>query len=328
MEFTLTICQKQIHDNFPGLDIKDAGIIDFLGRFSHDCAKKIEHGKVYYWFDYGKVATECPLLRLESEAIRKRMRVMCSMKIFEAHPENRGGKIFFAFGEKYSLTHRDKKEKEREENPDLIKKRTGRKSRPQRDFLPVLPQKEREENPDNHKDHSNHNNQSSEPEIDVADGLKIEIHSDDLDDLKLLDFLPSEQKEKTPPSSALPPNKEKESPAESSPRRYEAFDIDVAAAELKGNEFSAENFARITGTPRAQMVERFAAEVDVFVLEQKGKKSVYNRFDEFSGHFFNYERAKVRSGRNNQPGNQAQVRNGTQQPQSTLPKFLQNQIGK
>jgi hypothetical protein len=88
------------------------------------------------------------------------------------------------------------------------------------------------------------------------------------------------------------------SPSESLRSRFEPFDIDKAAAELKGNTFSAENFARITGTPAAQMTDRFPTEVDVFTLEQKGRNTVYNRFDEFSGHFFNYERAKVRSERN------------------------------
>ena len=93
MEFTLTICQKQIHDNFPGLDIKDAGIIDFLGRFSHDCTKKIVGQKIYFWFDYGKISTECPLLRLESEAIRKRVRAMVALGILEPHPGNKGGQV-------------------------------------------------------------------------------------------------------------------------------------------------------------------------------------------------------------------------------------------
>ena len=88
------------------------------------------------------------------------------------------------------------------------------------------------------------------------------------------------------------------------PRRFEAFDIDKATGELKGNEFSAENFARITGTPAAQMLARFTAEVDAFVLEQKGRKTVYNRFDEFSGHFFNWSRSRVRA--RSQPGAPAQ----------------------
>jgi hypothetical protein len=119
-------------------------------------------------------------------------------------------------------------------------------------------------------------------------------------------FAVEAKKEKDTPSSAAPLEKEKEPPAArptpgaSAVRRWDAFDIDSAAEEFKENQFSAENFARITGTPAAQMMDRFTAEVDVFVLEQKGKKMQYNRFDEFSSHFFNYARAKVRAGRNAQ----------------------------
>ena len=101
------------------------------------------------------------------------------------------------------------------------------------------------------------------------------------------------------------------------------FDIDRAAYEFKANQFSAENFARITGTTPDEMAAKFTAEVDVFVLEQKGKQTKYNRFDEFSSHFFNYERAKVRDGRN---GGQTQ-----QKPNYTasiIPLSLQNKIGR
>lgn len=283
MEFTLTICQKQIHDNFPGLDIKDAGIIDFLGRFSHDCAKKIFAGKVFYWFDYGKIATECPLLRLESEAIRKRMRTMCALGIFEAHPENRGGKIFFAFGDKYSLTHRDTKEKEREENPDLHPKRTGRKSRPQREENPVLYQKEREENPDNHKDHFNHNNQSStEPENDADGGLKIEVHSEDLNGFKLLDFLPSKPKEITPPPDSAP------SPSPGYSSGYAAFDIDTDAARLKTDQLCRDRFGRDLKIGLEKANAEFPLYVDRFVENQKAETFSYPNTKEFRRHFFNW----------------------------------------
>jgi hypothetical protein len=108
-----------------------------------------------------------------------------------------------------------------------------------------------------------------------------------------LQTLEAEKKEspKVPLKGSFPPQ-----PA----RRWDAFDIDQAAQEFKRNQFSAENFARITGTPAAQMLDRFTEEVDAFVLEQKAKQTKYNRFDEFSSHFFNYARAKVRAGRNNQ----------------------------
>lgn len=116
MEYTLTISQKAIHENFPELDIKDAAIIDFLSRFVHgaNVKKRISGQDIYYWFDYGKIVSENPLLKLGEEAIRKRMRVMCGYGIFKAHEDNRGGPVFFAFGDQFQWTHRHKV---RDENP-------------------------------------------------------------------------------------------------------------------------------------------------------------------------------------------------------------------
>ena len=116
MEYTLTISQKAIHENFPELDIKDAAIIDFLSRFVHgaNVKKRISEQDIYYWFDYGKIVSENPLLKLGEEAIRKRMRVMCGYGIFKAHEDNRGGPVFFAFGDQFQWTH---KHKVRDENP-------------------------------------------------------------------------------------------------------------------------------------------------------------------------------------------------------------------
>jgi len=125
MEYTLTISQKAIAENFPELDIKDAALIDFLGRFVHggNIKKRVIGDTVFYWFDYGKIMAENPLLKLGEEAIRKRMRVLCQCKILKSHPENSGGLTFFAFGEEFQWTH-----KHRENNPDP----SVRKSRPPR----------------------------------------------------------------------------------------------------------------------------------------------------------------------------------------------------
>lgn len=125
MEYTLTISQKAIAENFPELDIKDAALIDFLGRFVHggNVKKRFIGEVVFYWFDYGKIMAENPLLKLGEEAIRKRMRVLCQCKILKSHPENSGGLTFFAFGEEFQWTH-----KHRENNPDP----SVRKSRPPR----------------------------------------------------------------------------------------------------------------------------------------------------------------------------------------------------
>lgn len=139
-------------------------------------------------------------------------------------------------------------------------------------------------------------------------GAKIDVAVFDSEvNALVIDSIPLEAEKENPTPVPPPPSPSpRPAPGESAPLRWDVFDIDTAAIELKENEFSAENFARITGTPKAQMFERFTAEVDVFVLEQKGKKTPYNRFDEFSSHFFNYERAKVRAGR---PGASAQTSN-------------------
>lgn len=147
MEYTLTISQKAIADNFPTLDIKDAAIIDFLSRFSASkkIAKKIIGDSIFYWFDYNKIATENPLLKLGSEAIRKRLRELCSLGILEAHPLNSGGRVFFAFGDNFELTH---KYEPRENDTDLLRKTSGRKSRPPREENPDLSAKPRENDTD------------------------------------------------------------------------------------------------------------------------------------------------------------------------------------
>jgi len=148
MEFSLTINQKQIHENFPVLDIKDAAIIDFLTRFSHakKIKKRIIETDVYYWFDYGKIASENPLLKLDRESIRKRVRNICKLGILNAHPDNQGGEVYFAFGDNYEKTHRA-------DLPDVEAQTSGKQSRTHRANNPELLAKHRANNPDNHNNH-------------------------------------------------------------------------------------------------------------------------------------------------------------------------------
>jgi len=151
MEFSLTIRQKEFQDNFPTLDIKDAAIVDFLARFAHSksMVKKIVEGKVYFWFDYGKIVTELPILRLNKESIRKRMRELIRLKIFDSHPENQGErKVFFAFGDAYELTH-----KHRENNTDV--QHEGAKHRENgTEASGKQSLQHRDKNPDNHIYHN------------------------------------------------------------------------------------------------------------------------------------------------------------------------------
>lgn len=136
MEYTLTISQKAIAENFPELDIKDAALIDFLGRFVHggNIKKRFIGEVVFYWFDYGKIMAENPLLKLGEEAIRKRMRVLCQCKILKSHPENSGGLTFFAFGEEYEWTH---KHRENDTDPSVRKSRPPRYENPDISNIPL-----------------------------------------------------------------------------------------------------------------------------------------------------------------------------------------------
>jgi len=149
--------------------------------------------------------------------------------------------------------------------------------------------------------------------------LNKEVKTTTVKSVDVVDASLSNLEEKEIPPSPVPPPPSPSTPGESAPRRFDAFDIDSAAVELKENTFSAENFARITGTPSGRLASVFTSEVDVFVLEQKGKKTVYNRFDQFSSHFFNYVRAKARDRRS--------VPSQSQAP-SNIPSALQGLIGK
>lgn len=157
MEFSLTINQKQIHENFPVLDIKDAAIIDFLTRFSHakKIKKRIVGTDVYYWFDYGKIASENPLLKLDRESIRKRVRNICKLGILNAHPDNQGGEVYFAFGDNYEKTHRA-------DLPEVEAQTSVKLSRTHRADNPELLAKHRANNPDNHNNHLSVNQDQGE----------------------------------------------------------------------------------------------------------------------------------------------------------------------
>jgi len=289
MEFTLTISQKQIHENFPTLDIKDAAIIDFLGKFSHECDKKVSGKTIYYWFAYSKICDECPLLRLDPESVRRRMRGLCGLKILVAHPENRGGKVFFAFGEKYSLTHREKSEKGRAENPEL-QKRSGRKSRPHRAENPELSAKGRADLTDNHNNQLDHNNQSStvgEVAADTADFL-IESTTE-FEGVTLVEKVTVEAEEKESPKVALKGSySARPAPGESAQRRWDAFDIDGEAEWLKSDETCRDRFGRDLHISLEKATADFPVFVDDFVSDQKSTTYNYQNTKQFRTHFFNW----------------------------------------
>jgi len=300
MEFSLTINQKQIHENFPVLDIKDAAIIDFLTRFSH--AKKIKKRiigtDIYYWFDYGKIASENPLLKLDRESIRKRVRNICKLGILNAHPDNQGGEVYFAFGDNYEKTHRA-------DLPEVEAQTSGKQSRTHRAENPELLAKHRANNPDNHNNHSNHNNQpSSEPEKAAADTAEFIIKTTtEFPDVTLVELKTLEAKTENPTPVPPPPAP----PAESSPRRYDSFDIDTDAEKLKEDHLCRDRFGRDLRIGFEKATADFPVYVDRFVENQKAETFNYPNTKEFRRHFFNWI-PKVYGIA--QPGNQGPTRNG------------------
>jgi len=201
MEYTLTIRQVSIHKYFPSLDIKDAAILDFLGRFAQakGIEKKFVGQTVFYWFDYKKISAENPLLRLNYEAMRKRMANLCKLGILESHPANKGGKVFFAFGENHEKTHRienvdayEASAKERNAKAEVgtaipkQKKEVGTQIPKGRYADTEVLRKGRYQNTDNQYNHSNQNtiisNTNSENEFspttddDAAQYFTVETH--------------------------------------------------------------------------------------------------------------------------------------------------------
>lgn len=105
MQYTISINQKVIIDSGFGIDYKDAAILDVCMRYGHNssCIKMEFSGKIYYWFDHGKIAKELPILSLKKDSVYRRMKKMCDAGLISQHPENeKMGKSFYSF-EDYTL---------------------------------------------------------------------------------------------------------------------------------------------------------------------------------------------------------------------------------
>lgn len=100
MKFNININQKIISERCPGLDIKDAAIIDYVVyQIGTGFPKKKElNGKTYYWFKYSKVLEDMPLLKVKTDdAIYRRFKKICDAQILEPHPHNKPtGETYFA----------------------------------------------------------------------------------------------------------------------------------------------------------------------------------------------------------------------------------------
>ncbi len=100
MKYNININQKTIIDSGIDIDYKDAAILDTCMVFCHSssCVKMEFSGKIYYWFNHSKIATELPLLSLKKDSVYRRMKKMCDLGLISQHPDNdRMGKSFYCF---------------------------------------------------------------------------------------------------------------------------------------------------------------------------------------------------------------------------------------
>lgn len=100
MLFTININQCAIIANGYDIDLFDAAIIDFMLKFSHSpkIAVLNENGERFYYFAYGKVIEELPILGIKKDAVYRRFKKLCDAGFLIAHPRNKEmNKPFYAF---------------------------------------------------------------------------------------------------------------------------------------------------------------------------------------------------------------------------------------
>ena len=108
MQYTITVNQLAYQTHFPDLNLSHAAIVDWFSRFTHSKkVSRLEHkGKTYYWLKYDKANSELPMLGLSHpDSMRRLVKALCTAQILEAHPDNQKGRSYFAFGDRYELTH-------------------------------------------------------------------------------------------------------------------------------------------------------------------------------------------------------------------------------
>ena len=266
MQYSININQKAFIENFPTLDIKDASIVDFLGHFAHsaEIEKRVVGTVIYYWFNYSKIANEMPILGLNAESVRKRMRGICATGILLAHEANQGAKSFFAFGNNYQKTRRE----HRDENTE-VEKTSVLKSRSIGTKIPKLGQNIGTEIPIDHytnKDHYTNQQQK------VVAAEKITTFEE-------------EEKERGNHSGA---------PSASQPfRTYEPFDLYEQVEAIRTDYKMRENLTIVAKVPQPF----FEPYLEAFKAKEEAIGCNHTSTREFRAHFINFCRARYRSER-------------------------------
>jgi hypothetical protein len=106
----IEINQRAIVDNGLSISLRQAAIIDVLRKLSmawQDMTKLYLNNRTYYWFDYGKVLHEAPLLGIEKkDTLYREMKALRAGGFLMAHPDNAEmGKPFYCFSDKCAMLY-------------------------------------------------------------------------------------------------------------------------------------------------------------------------------------------------------------------------------
>lgn len=140
MKYTILINQLVFTRLFPGLDIVDAAIFDYVSTFflsSRIEKMKDEHG-TWYWVEYSKVADDMPMLGIKSrDGIYRRIRKLIDAGILELHPGNsKNQKTYMRPGPRFDDAHYLPPDEN--SNPRInIRPSPGRPSEPPSDIHPA-----------------------------------------------------------------------------------------------------------------------------------------------------------------------------------------------
>jgi len=103
------------------VDLIDLALFDAFKDFanSNKCEKKFEQKRVWFWISYKMLVDEIPFVPIKTkDAVYRRMKKLAAVGVIDFHPDNqKTGKSFFAWGEKYDFMISEYKEVPTDEKP-------------------------------------------------------------------------------------------------------------------------------------------------------------------------------------------------------------------
>lgn len=103
MKFTMSGFSQQAALEF-GLDTTDLYILRWIVDFMESGRMRVMFldGEKYYWVSYQGIVDDMPLLYIKKDAVYKRLRHICDLKILKKKTVCAGGKFsYYALGEKF-----------------------------------------------------------------------------------------------------------------------------------------------------------------------------------------------------------------------------------